>query len=232
MRDHGRGRRHRRGGVRAVRRGGRDRRRRRPAGGRAGRPRAGGRRRRRGRRSTAMYAEVREAYGRIDVLFNNAGISPTDDGSVARHRARRLGARAGGQPALGVPVLQARHPAPAGRRRRLGHQHRELRRRDGRGDVADRLHRLQGRRARAQPRARRAVRQAEHPRQRAVPGPGRHAAAARALRQGPRAGPAPARPRADGPLRARRARSRTPRCFSPATTRRTSTPRRSSSTAG
>ena len=29
-----------------------------------------------------MYAEVREAYGRIDVLFNNAGISPTDDGSV------------------------------------------------------------------------------------------------------------------------------------------------------
>ena len=30
----------------------------------------------------AMYDDVREAYGRIDVLFNNAGISPTDDGSV------------------------------------------------------------------------------------------------------------------------------------------------------
>jgi NAD(P)-dependent dehydrogenase (short-subunit alcohol dehydrogenase family) len=30
----------------------------------------------------SMFAEVRERYGRIDVLFNNAGISPNDDGSV------------------------------------------------------------------------------------------------------------------------------------------------------
>jgi NAD(P)-dependent dehydrogenase (short-subunit alcohol dehydrogenase family) len=30
----------------------------------------------------AMYAQVREQFGRIDVLFNNAGISPTDDASV------------------------------------------------------------------------------------------------------------------------------------------------------
>jgi NAD(P)-dependent dehydrogenase (short-subunit alcohol dehydrogenase family) len=29
-----------------------------------------------------MYERVRSDYGRIDVLFNNAGISPTDDGSV------------------------------------------------------------------------------------------------------------------------------------------------------
>jgi NAD(P)-dependent dehydrogenase (short-subunit alcohol dehydrogenase family) len=29
-----------------------------------------------------MYARAREAYGHIDVLFNNAGINPTDDSSV------------------------------------------------------------------------------------------------------------------------------------------------------
>jgi NAD(P)-dependent dehydrogenase (short-subunit alcohol dehydrogenase family) len=29
-----------------------------------------------------MYARAREAYGRLDVLFNNAGISPNDDASV------------------------------------------------------------------------------------------------------------------------------------------------------
>jgi NAD(P)-dependent dehydrogenase (short-subunit alcohol dehydrogenase family) len=30
----------------------------------------------------AMYTRTREAYGRIDVLFNNAGISPDDDASI------------------------------------------------------------------------------------------------------------------------------------------------------
>jgi NAD(P)-dependent dehydrogenase (short-subunit alcohol dehydrogenase family) len=30
----------------------------------------------------SLYGQVRERYGRLDVLFNNAGISPTDDASV------------------------------------------------------------------------------------------------------------------------------------------------------
>jgi NAD(P)-dependent dehydrogenase (short-subunit alcohol dehydrogenase family) len=30
----------------------------------------------------ALYARVREEFGRVDVLFNNAGISPNDDNSV------------------------------------------------------------------------------------------------------------------------------------------------------
>ncbi|HEX4626604.1 MAG TPA: SDR family oxidoreductase [Solirubrobacteraceae bacterium] len=31
-----------------------------------------------------LYASVRERYGRIDVLFNNAGISPSDDASALK----------------------------------------------------------------------------------------------------------------------------------------------------
>jgi NAD(P)-dependent dehydrogenase (short-subunit alcohol dehydrogenase family) len=34
------------------------------------------------REVAGMYARAREAFGRIDVLFNNAGISPTDDASA------------------------------------------------------------------------------------------------------------------------------------------------------
>ena len=76
----------------------------------------------------------------------------------ARHLARGLAAGAGREPEVGVPVLQARHPAPSRRGRRLGDQHGVVRRGAGRGHVADLVHRLEGRRARAVARAGRGVR--------------------------------------------------------------------------
>ena len=108
-------------------------------------------------------------------------------------RARGVAARPGRQPEVGLPLLQVRHPAPASARRRFDHQHGVLRRRPRLGDVTDLLHRVQGRRARDEPRARGPVRAREDPRERAVPGTGQHAAPDRTVRQGPRARRAPTR---------------------------------------
>ena len=46
----------------------------------------------------ALYASVRERYGRIDVLFNNAGISPNDDASALETGLDAWQPRAGRQP--------------------------------------------------------------------------------------------------------------------------------------
>ena len=58
-----------------------------------------------------LYEAAHGRYGRIDIAFNNAGISPPDDDSILDHRAGRLAPGPGGQPHLRVPVLQARDPA-------------------------------------------------------------------------------------------------------------------------
>ena len=137
-------------------------------------------------RCAAMYERASEEFGRIDVLFNNAGINPTDDGLGARDLARGLAARAGRQPAQRLPLLQARHPAPARGRRRVGDQHRLVRGGDGRRRLADLLHGVEGRGALAVARARRRVRAPRRARERALPGAGQHAAAAGAVRRATR----------------------------------------------
>ena len=158
---------------------GREGRRRRPQPGLGGRAGARGRRHRRGAGARRCTRGRRQELGRIDVLFNNAGINPTDDASVARDLARGLAAGAGREPAQRLPVLQARHPAPARRRRRLGDQHGLVRGGDGRRRLADLLHRLEGRRAGAVARAGGRVRAPRRARERALPGAGEHAAARR-----------------------------------------------------
>ncbi len=178
-----------------------------------------------------MYAQAAKEMGRIDVLFNNAGISPDDDVSVldtsleawqrvqdvnlksvflcCKHGIPHLLDAGGGSvintasfvAVMGAATSQISYTASKGGVLALS---REL------GvEFAQR-----GR-----------------PRQRALPRAGQHAAAPGAVRQGPGEGGAPARPPADGPLRRGRARSPRAPCSSPATTPRTSPPPPSSSTA-
>ena len=135
-----------------------------------------------------MYARAREEFGRIDVLFNNAGISPPDDVSVldtsleAWQRVQDVN--------LKSVFLCCKHGIPhlLDGGRRLGDQHGVVRGRDGRGHVADLVHGVEGRRARAVARARRGVRAPGRARERALPGPGEHAAAPGAVREGPGGG--------------------------------------------
>ena len=107
-----------------------------------------------------MVAAAVERFGRLDVLYNNAGIMPLDDGSVTDADGSIW------DTVLAVNVKGVAFgckfgiPAMLETRRRVDHQRRVVRRVDGRGDVADRLHRLEGRRARDDPRDRGRVRAA------------------------------------------------------------------------
>ena len=191
-----------------------------------------GRRHRRGRRCTTLYAQVREAYGRIDVLFNNAGISPVNDASVldtsleawqrvqdvnlksvflcCKHGIPHLLETGGGSvintasfvAVLGAATSQISYTASKGGVLALT---RELGVEFARRNV--RVNAL-------------------------CPGPVDTPLLRELYANDPERGRAPHGPRADGPLRRGRARSPTPCCSSPPTSRPTSPPRPSWSTAG
>ena len=116
-----------------------------------------------------MYAKAAERDGPDRRPLQQRRDQPRRRRLGARDLARGLAAGPGRQPEVGLPLLQARHPPPARGRRRLGDQHRLVRRGDGRGDLADLLHGVEGRRAGALARARRRVRQARRAGQRPLP---------------------------------------------------------------
>ena len=66
-------------------------------------------------RCAAMYARAREAFGQHRRAVQQRRHLPQRRRVGARHVARGVAARAGRQPQVGLPVLQARHPAPARR---------------------------------------------------------------------------------------------------------------------
>ena len=113
----------------------------------------------------ALYEETARRYGGVDSLYNNAGIMPADDDSILEaepdvwDRVMAVNSR-------GV-FLCCKYGIPHLLKRGGGSviNVRLLRRDPRRGDLTDRLHRLQGRGAVDEPRAGRPVRAPGRPRQ-------------------------------------------------------------------
>ena len=182
-------------------------------------------------RSTRSSTRRPRTYGSVDIAFNNAGISPPDDDSIetteldAWDRVQRINLTS----VYLCSRAALRHMVPAGRGSIINTASFVAVLGSATSQIS--LHRVEGRRARDEPRARRAVRPPGHPRQRALPGAGEHAAAARSCsrrtRSAPPAGSCTCRSVASPNRRSSRPRSPSSR----ATTRASSPRRRSSSTA-
>ena len=105
-----------------------------------------------------LFDSAADTYGSVDIAFNNAGISPPEDDLIETtelpvwQKVQDINLKS---VYLSLPSGAAAHGAAA---EGLDHQHRVVRRGDGFGDLADLLHRLQGRRAGDVARARSAVR--------------------------------------------------------------------------
>ena len=118
-----------------------------------------------------LRARQRREQEDVDTLFRTAketsrlsrhrlqqrGYQPARGRLHPRHRPRCLAQGAGGQPHIGLPVLQGSPALHARAGQGLDHQHGIVRRRDGRGHVADLLQREQGRCPLDVPRARSTV---------------------------------------------------------------------------
>jgi NAD(P)-dependent dehydrogenase (short-subunit alcohol dehydrogenase family) len=89
----------------------------------------------------ALFTEVDDVLGRVDIAFNNAGIAAPDDESILTTRPRGVGTGAAHQPDVGLSLLQVRDPVHATAGQGFDHQHGQYCRPDGSRDLPDRLHR-------------------------------------------------------------------------------------------
>ncbi len=83
----------------------------------------------------AMVAAAEKKFGKLNILFNNAGIMNSADDDAVSDRGVGLGHDDGGQREGRVLRLQVRHPGPAAGRRRQHHQHGVVRGAGRRGDA-------------------------------------------------------------------------------------------------
>ena len=74
-----------------------------------------------------MYSEASERFGGVDILFNNAGISPPDDDSILDTDADVWAEGPGRKPQVCIFVLQIWYTVPPRAGWRFDHQHRLVR---------------------------------------------------------------------------------------------------------